>query len=333
MEKRNTKAEVLEILLNSGETPVSGERLAENLGISRNAVWKAVTALKEEGYNISAKRNSGYILNKNNVLSVIEIKKHLNNPKIADSIEIHRLVSSTNNVAKAYALNDKTTDVRIFISEEQSGGKGRRGRSFYSPPGSGIYISFLFHPQIKAVDAVRLTTVTSVAVSKAIEKSTGLKPQIKWVNDVFFNGKKICGILTEALTDLETGMVDSVIIGIGVNVFGGGFPEELAKVAGALSDSEDCTDIDRNVIAAEIINQMLDFVRCDDGDCIIKDYIEDYKSRSMVLGERIKILNTGEFALVQDINESGALVLKLYSGESRILDSGEVSIRVSGTEK
>lgn len=229
MEKRNTKAEVLEILLNSGETPVSGERLAENLGISRNAVWKAVTALKEEGYNISAKRNSGYILNKSNVLSVIEIKKHLNNPKIADSIEIHRLVSSTNNVAKEYALNDKTTDVRIFISEEQSGGKGRRGRSFYSPPGSGIYISFLFHPQIKAVDAVRLTTVTSVAVSKAIEKSTGLEPQIKWVNDVFFNGKKICGILTEALTDLETGMVDSVIIGIGVNVFGGGFPEELCQ--------------------------------------------------------------------------------------------------------
>ena len=96
MEKRNTKAEVLEILLNSGETPVSGERLAENLGISRNAVWKAVTALKEDGYNISAKRNSGYILNKSNVLSVIEMKKHLNNPKIADSIEIHRLVSSTN---------------------------------------------------------------------------------------------------------------------------------------------------------------------------------------------------------------------------------------------
>ena len=311
LEKRNTKAEVLEILINSGETPVSGERLAENLGISRNAVWKAVTALKEDGYNISAKRNSGYILNKSNVLSVIEMKKHLNNPKIADSIEIHRLVSSTNNVAKEYALNDKTTDVRIFISEEQSGGKGRRGRSFYSPPGSGIYISFLFHPQIKAVDAVRLTTVTSVAVSKAIEKSTGLEPQIKWVNDVFFNGKKICGILTEALTDLETGMVDSVIIGIGVNVFGGGFPYELAKVAGALSD----------------------FVRCDDGDCVIKDYIEDYKSRSMVLGERIKILNTGEFALVQDINESGALVLKLDSGESRILDSGEVSIRVSGTEK
>ena len=87
------------------------------------------------------------------------------------------------------------------------------------------------------------------------------------------------------------------------------------------------------MIAAEIINQMLDFVRCDDCDCVIKDYIEDYKSRSMVLGERIKILNTGEFALVQDINESGALVLKLDSGESRILDSGEVSIRVSGTEK
>ena len=130
MEKRNTKAEVLEILLNSGETPVSGERLAENLGISRNAVWKAVTALKEDGYNISAKRNSGYILNKSNVLSVIEMKKHLNNPKIADSIEIHRLVSSTNNVAKEYALNDKTTDVRIFISEEQSGGKGRQGRRF-----------------------------------------------------------------------------------------------------------------------------------------------------------------------------------------------------------
>ena len=199
LEKRNTKAEVLEVLLNSGKTPVSGERLAENLGISRNAVWKAVTALKEEGYNISAKRNLGYILNKSNVLSVLEIKKHLNNPKVADSIEIHRLVSSTNNVAKEYALNDKSTDVRIFIAEEQNGGKGRRGRSFYSPPGSGIYISFLFHPRIKAVDAVRLTTVTSVAVSKAIEKSTGLEPRIKWVNDVFFNGKKICGNGTDSL--------------------------------------------------------------------------------------------------------------------------------------
>ncbi len=323
-----TKETVLQILNQKMGEAVSGEELARTIGVSRASIWKSVKALRDEGYNIGAKQNSGYVLSPSNVLSATIIGKYLNDKNLEDRISIYPEVTSTNNVAKKYAAECGCSNPieRVFIADKQTAGRGRQGRSFYSPPGSGVYMSFLLCPRVGAYEAARFTTAASVAVCVAIEKAFGLKPDIKWVNDVFFNNKKICGILTEAVTDFETGGVESVVIGIGVNMFTGKFPKELRGVVGSLGTDE--KKFDRNRLIAEIINCMTDLIEItDDKKIIIKDYIDEYKKRSRVLGKTIKILNTGETAEAIDINKNGGLVVKTSDGV-KTLQSGEISIRL-----
>lgn len=324
--RRSTKTEVLRILRSAGGEPVSGEVLASEIGVSRNSIWKAVTALKDEGYEIEGRQKRGYVLSESDVLSADEIKRYLNNPHCSSKIIIYDTVDSTNNAAKRYAAENSGGDVfdRVFIAKEQTAGKGRLGRSFYSPLGSGLYISFLLRPGIMTESAVMLTTAASVAVCEAIAAAIGEKTEIKWVNDVYCRGKKICGILTEAVSDIESGSVESVVIGIGVNISTTDFPDDLGKVAGSL----DSTDADiRSRLAAEIINQ-IDKIVCGEilehGDY---GYIKKYKERSMVLGKDIRIVNTDESAHVIDIDERGGLVVETESG-IRTISTGEISIRL-----
>lgn len=325
--KQSTKSKVLEILKKNEGSSVSGEELAALAGVSRNAVWKAVNSLRETGYQISAKRNSGYILMPSNVLSKEAIAEFLNDKTIAERLEIFESVTSTNTIAKQYAAeNGCTAPVeKIFIANEQTAGRGRRGRSFYSPAGTGTYMSFLLSPGIEAAEAVKLTTAASVAVCAAIEAVSGLKPEIKWVNDVYLNNRKICGILTEAVTDFETGEVDSVVIGIGVNVFTEEFPREITEIAGSIGDVS--SKLDRNRLIAEIINSLMRLFTTEDNRLVMSDYIDEYKKRSMVIGKRIKILNTNETAEALDIDKNGGLIVMLDSGETRTLASGEISLR------
>ena len=322
----NTKEAVFDILSSEIGKTVSGEELAAQLGVSRASIWKAVKALKNDGHIIDARQNAGYALRAGNVLSQKLIGNHLNNPELAKIIEIYPSVTSTNNVAKQYAAENGCGSPieKIFIANYQTAGRGRRGRNFYSPEGSGIYMSFLLCPKVSAFEAVRFTTVASVAVCMAIEKSFGLKPGIKWVNDVFLGGRKICGILTEAVTDFETGDVDSIVIGIGVNTSAVELPEELKSIVGFLSDEE----LDRNKLIAEIINCLTELIEVTDSRIEIKDYIGEYKKRSMVLGKTIKILNTDETAEALDIDEKGGLIVRTDSG-IKTLESGEISIRLA----
>lgn len=324
--KKTTKSEVLRILQQYSGEPVSGEVLASEIGVSRNSVWKAINSLKKEGYNINGKQKRGYVLEESNVLSADEIKRFLNNKSLADKILVYDVVDSTNNVAKTYALSSESRDIfdKVFTANSQTAGKGRLGRSFYSPPSSGLYISFLLHPKVYAESAVMLTTAASVAVSKAIENAANQETEIKWVNDVYLNNKKICGILTEAVTDFESGAVESAVIGIGINISTEDFPDNTGA-AGSLGVSTDvCT---RSRLAAEVINQV-DEIICD--RILSKNdysYIEEYKRRSMVLDRDILIVNTNETAHVTDIDDRGGLVVVTADGIKKTLSTGEISIR------
>lgn len=328
----NTKSKVLKILIDADEKAVSGEILATKIGVSRNSIWKAVNSLKLDGYIIEGKQKNGYVLEKSNVISTEQIKKHLNKTEFADRITIEETVDSTNTRLKVYAAQntrqDKNVLDKIYIANQQTHGKGRLGRSFYSPPKSGLYISFLLYPNTTAENAVLFTTAASVVVSMAIENVLGLNPKIKWVNDVYLNDKKICGILTEAATSFESGIVDSVVIGIGVNISTNGFPDEISNVAGGLSD-EILPPVDiRNIIAGEIIN-LVDKIICD--DIIINNdrkFIDEYRKRSMVIGQNIRIVKTNEVVKAIDIDNDGGLVVMNSDGTNKTLSSGEVSIRL-----
>ncbi len=324
---KTTKEAALEILSKNIGKTVSGQELARTLGVSRASVWKAVESLRKEGYEIDARSHAGYALRPGNLLSKQIIAERLNDPALKDRIDIYSSLSSTNNAAKQYAAEHELSlpIERIIIADSQTAGRGRRGRSFCSPPGSGVYISFLLCPNITAKAATRFTTAASVAVSEAIQNAFGIDTQIKWVNDVYLGGKKICGILTEAVTDFETSDVGSVVIGIGINMTNAGFPEELLDVAGSLEGYVE--NPDRNALIAELINSLAGMFEISDNKLEMRDYIDEYKKRSLVLGRKIRIMNSGETAEAIDIDKNGGLVVR-SNGKTRTLSSGEISIRL-----
>jgi len=184
-------------------------------------------------------------------------------------------------------------------------------------------MSLVLRPDLNADNAVLITTAASVAVCRAIEKITGLQADIKWVNDVYLNGKKICGILTEAVTDFETGTIDAVVLGIGINCSTGMFPEEMVKTAGSLSDLT--AKVSRNKLVAAVIDEVLGVAE----ELSDRSFIPEYKRRSMVLGKNIRVISkdTQRFAKVLDIDNNGGLSVRMEDGSVTVLNSGEISIR------
>ncbi len=300
---------------------VSGEGLAEKYYVSRNSIWKAVKQLRDEGFEIEAVTNKGYCLKGDiNKITAGAIKKGL---KSEWSFEILPETDSTNNYAKELAISGKRNRT-VVITEKQNGGKGRLGRPFYSPEGNGLYMSVLCRPEINVDCAPLITSFTAVAVAKAIEKLSGQDVNIKWVNDVYMNGKKICGILTEAGFDFEGGTVDYAVIGIGINVLGTDFPEELINIATSI-EKETGLKISRNDLAAEVLNNL------ENMSCEIKNkkYLDTYRKKSNVIGKRIKVTYGSQvfYAEALDINENAALIVKTEDG-IKTLNSGEVSIKL-----
>ncbi len=233
-------------------------------------------------------------------------------------------VDSTNLELKRLA-GTGAKDGTVVIAEHQTSGRGRLGRSFFSPAGSGIYMSLLLKPSFEEERATLVTTAVSVAVCRAIEKISGKQPMIKWVNDLYLNGKKICGILTEAIRDAVSGKIEYIVIGIGINCAETEFPDDIKSIAGSICEKEE--EISRNELAAEIIKEINLMDNLTDSG----DFIDEYKRRSFVIGKDIRILGkTEELAKALDIDENGGLVVRLWSGEIKILSSGEISIRLSG---
>ena len=323
MAQTTTKEQVLRALLDAQEC-ISGSELARRLGVSRNAVWKAIEQLRGEGYPVEAATNRGYWLADGaDILSVAEIEHYRRGGAIGSPRELHSQINSTNIRAKELAAQGAPHGT-VVIAGQQTMGRGRFGRAFYSPEGSGVYISFILRPQLPADRAVMLTSMSAVAVARAMEKVADVQASIKWVNDVYLGPKKACGILCEAGMDFENGQMQYVISGIGVNVGFMDFPEELADKATSISNV--CGKrISRSRFAAELINEMNAlYPQLETGA-----FMEESRRRSNVIGREIEVLRGEERypATAIDIDDEGSLVIRTGDGEVKTLHSGEISVR------
>lgn len=305
---------------------ISGEELATALKISRTAIWKWVKDLRNDGHKINAVTNKGYSLDaKNDILSVTGIRLFLQDDQLAEHIVLQKVVDSTNQVAKKIAV-DGQADRIIVLAEEQTAGKGRLGRSFFSPSATGIYLSIVLKPDLNVANATLITTAAAVAVCQAIEKVAPVVAEIKWVNDILVKRRKVCGILTEAVLDFESGNIDYVIVGIGINFNNKktDFPEDVRKVAGSVF-AGDTGGVTRNQLVAEVLNMFFAVMKnVGDGE-----FMKEYKQRSIVLNQSIEFRDKNEMtaATAIDIDKGGELVVRLANGELLSLNSGEVSVK------
>lgn len=237
------------------------------------------------------------------------------------NIIVLKIVNSTNSYIKELAKNN-TPHETLVIADKQTEGRGRLGRDFFSPEGTGIYMSVLLKPDYLTLDPSLLTVAAGVAVCRTINSISKNTPTIKWVNDIFVGGKKVCGILAESMTDSTSGTINNIIVGIGLNVTTPSdvFPGKLGDIAGSLFP-ENTT---RNEIIAKIIEEFKSIYDSKD----VEKLIEEYKNYSCVLGKKISFTKNGEAftGIANDINMDGNLIAELDSGETISLKSGEVSL-------
>ena len=304
----------------------SGEELAARLAVSRTAVWKAVNSLRKEGYEIQAVRNKGYSLSvSTDILSIQGVEKYLNPEHSYIGLEILPDIGSTNDYLREKAAQGKGEGYAV-VAGAQTRGKGRTGRSFYSPADTGIYLSLLLRPKdCGPAQAVKFTTMAAVAACEAIEKVSHRSPQIKWVNDIYIDGKKVSGILTEASVSLENGSLEYVLLGIGINVYPPekGFPQELRETAGSVFQERKSDG--KNQLTAGFLNRLMEIYTKEETG----EYAEEYRKRSMVLGKRIQILTPeGEKgARALEIDKDCRLLVEYEDGNRELLRAGEIRIR------
>ena len=319
-----TKDIVLRELERNRANYISGQELAERLNISRTAIWKAINSLKDSGFQIESQTKLGYkLVESDDKLSDEGIRKGLRDELKDIDIVIYDEIDSTNTEAKRRLYSSDVKDFTVIVADMQKGGRGRTGKSFTSPKGSGVYFSIILHPKDSYdFSYFDLTTVkAAVAVAEGIRESTGKQAEIKWVNDLFLKGKKICGILSELDADFESRSVKSVIVGIGINV---NKPKDdsfkdLKDIAGYIG-----TEVIRNEILSSILNAFYEnnYVKSD------KEIIDYYKKHSLVIGRDLSFVLNGKkySAKGVDINDKGNLIVDTGS-ERLTLSSGEVSIK------
>ncbi len=319
------KDRVLDALESNRGAWFSGEALARTLGVSRSAVWKAISQLRAAGYPIRAVPNRGYSLEAGSaLLSPQSVGQYCAVPGLA--VQVEPSVTSTNDVLRQQA-EAGAPEGTVLIAAEQTAGKGRRGHSFYSPPDTGLYLSLLLRPKLEAKDALSLTTCAAAAVALAIEDCAGIDAGIKWVNDVFCRGKKVCGILTEAALDLESGGLQYAVVGLGVNLFPpeGGYPPALADIMGAVFDARPQGLEARSQLAGRILERFFAFYERI-GE---KPFFADYKKRSFLLGREVEVLERGLVrpAVALDLEPDFSLRVREADGTVRALSSGEVRVK------
>lgn len=318
------KDNVLEILENNKGNAISGEEIANRLGVSRNSVWKAVNSLKSEGYKIDAVTNLGYTLSADSdILSATAISKYL---KVDCNVEVFNSLNSTNDWLKDIAQKGEK-EGKVIVAKTQTCGKGRLGRSFYSPDNSGVYFSVLLRPTIHADKAVLITTCAAVAVAESIDAVAGNPTEIKWVNDIFLNGKKVCGILNEATFDLETYGLQYVVLGIGINVTSpkNGFPNDINNIAGSIFENNDILPDTKSRLIANVLNRFFYYYKNIEN----KEFITVYRDKFYLKNKPIYVLrgNERKTAIAREITDDFGLLVEYNDGTKEVLNSGEVSIR------
>lgn len=320
------RQKVLEFLENNRGKYISGEEIAKELDISRNSIWKTIKNLKEEGYEITAITNKGYCLAENNeIISPESIEKYLDDKTRNFKIEIIKETTSTNKVLKEKAIAGEK-DGYVVIANKQTGGYGRYGRAFFSPDMTGIYMSILLRPQIKARDALLITTAAAVATASALHDICDGKFDIKWVNDIYKDGKKVCGILTEAATDIESGRLQYAILGIGINLVfpKEGFPSDIEDIATAVYDKETQISDKKSMLIAQILKNFYRYYE----NLENREFLDEYRKRCFFINKKLKITRNGEEETVTAIGIDNDFRLIIRNKDNTIseLSSGEIQI-------
>ena len=311
-----TKTEVLRVLMNSKEY-VSGEEISKRLGVSRAAVNLAVNSLRSSGYVISSSTNKGYLLEYAPDLLNESVEAYC---EVKGKLDCLKEVDSTNNYLKRYSLTYPSGSV--VIAESQTNGRGRLGKTFISPEGKGVYLSYLYHP--KENDDLRgLTARVALAVRLAIEKVCLARPCIKWVNDILLNNKKICGILSEMSVEGDTGKVECIVVGIGINVNNDDFPSSIKDVATSIE-----METGKVFFRPEICGAVIEELNYLFSDLSRDKKIEEYKEYCVTLNKEIKFVENGEekVGFAFDIDQDFGLRVRVGDQEET-LSFGDVSVR------
>lgn len=316
------KEKILSLLNEKNTEFVSGQYLAEVCNVSRNAVWKAVNSLRKEGYNIYAVQNKGYTLDGSGIFTGEIIQSYIHSPV---KIEYIPNVTSTNDIIMEYGRQGIEEFITV-VADSQSHGRGRKGRIFYSPDNAGTYFSILLKPNLHFSESLYITTAAAAAVTEAIKQLYNIDTEIKWVNDIYYNGKKICGILTEAHIDMESGIIDYAVLGIGINVFE---PEEsyhkdIKNIAGAAF----CRNMFDNKIRCEITAKVIDIFYEYYKNLSNMTFLNTYKSRSFLTGRNVTVEKNGiiQKAFVKGIDDKCRLSVVFENGIEENLSSCEVNL-------
>lgn len=315
------KTKILEVLYQQQNSFVSGEKMSLLFNVSRVTISKYIKQLKLDGFDIESLTNKGYCLrNCDDYLSSNLIKEKLSS--FYRNVEVIESCPSTNDLIRT-KNNLKEGD--ILIADHQTAGKGRNGRSFYSPAKSGIYLSLYLEPKLSLNDSLKITACAGVSIQQAIMKLYGLPIKIKWVNDLYITDKKIAGILCEASYEMNTATIDHMVVGMGINVHETIMPDDLINIASSI-DTLSLIRKDRNTLIIEILNQFEYYYKTINKNTFLPIYIE----YSNIINQAITIYQNGISydAKAIGFNESAHLIIEKENKEIIALTSGEVTVRI-----
>lgn len=319
------KEEILR-LLRSADGYISGQELCNRFGVSRTAVWKAINQLKEAGYEIEAQQNKGYrLMAAPDLMTEAEIKSLMHTEWVAKEVLYFDTIDSTNTKAQELAEKGYPSGT-LVVADKQESGKGRRGRSWVSPSGTGIFMTLMIKPDINPNNASMLTLVAALAVAKAITSVTGEEALIKWPNDIVVNGKKVCGILTEMNAQFD--YINHIVVGIGINVHNESFPEEISQMASSLMIEAGGKRFHRAQIIAETMayfEQYYDtFLKTQDLSALVREYDKLLVNRN----KSVRVLDPKEpfDGKAMGITPKGELIVDTWESR-KLVSSGEVSVR------
>lgn len=318
------KAEILKMLRET-DSYVSGQELCNKFGVSRTAVWKAINQLKENGYEIEAVQNKGYhLLSAPDIMDKTELESIHATEWAGCEIYYFDSIDSTNTKAKELAEEGHPSGT-LVVADRQTAGKGRRGRSWESPSGIGIFMTLMLKPEINPNHASMLTLVAAMATTRAIRRVTGVPAMIKWPNDIVMNGKKVCGILTEMSAQFD--YINHIVIGIGINVHNEDFPEEIAQTASSIY-LESGQHIHRASLIEAFLEEFEDvyaeYLKTEDMEGLMKEYDAMLVNR----GRQVRVLDPKEpfEGKAMGITKKGELIVDTWESR-KLVSSGEVSVR------
>ena len=320
-----TRYKILTILEQNRGNIVSGMEIADLLGISRNAVWKAVNGLKLEGYPVESIKNGGYRLSKKmaDVLSVYEIQRYLQTQCLGKSMKVIPEVDSTNTELKRYA--GSLEDGFVLAADRQSGGRGEGGRTFFSSQPQGVYFSLYLNPRIYIEQLPRLKLCAALAVAECLESDYQIETKIRWPNDIMVSEKKLCGILTETAVEQETGQVEWIVVGIGVHVGQLSFPPKASNKLISMAMLGVSKTLRAQLIAG-ILNRFDYLYRAKGFLSHSQELIERYQKRLLFVGRECEWKSGDEIfrATLLGVEPDGQLAVRLADNTIRALSTGEI---------